>query len=166
MHIEPNRDPLPPLNVGAPRTSAKSVTTEKDQFVASTPEITSRVREAEADVRPDMVARGKQLLENVEYPPLETVGRIASLLGGAISEFEPTRFLKQASITMIPSPAKTYKTISLQTASQVELVIRMYEGAIRFLEMAKLGFDYSRTRSNKSRPSITTSPVLRKSLTN
>ena len=43
---------------------------------------------------------------------------------------------------MIPSPAKTYKTISLQTASQVELVIRMYEGAIRFLEMAKLGFDY------------------------
>ena len=84
MHIEPNRDPLPPLNVGAPRTSAKSVTTEKDQFVASTPEITSRFREAEADVRPDMVARGKQLLENVEYPPLETVGRIASLLGGAI----------------------------------------------------------------------------------
>jgi hypothetical protein len=62
------------------------VTTEKDQFVASTPEITSRVREAEADVRPDMVARGKQLLENVEYPPLETVGRIASLLGGAISD--------------------------------------------------------------------------------
>ena len=43
---------------------------------------------------------------------------------------------------MIPSPAKTYKTISLQTASQVELVIRMYEGAIRFLEMAKLGFEY------------------------
>ena len=43
---------------------------------------------------------------------------------------------------MIPSPAKTYKTISLQTASQVELVIRMYEVAIRFLEMAKLGFDY------------------------
>ena len=43
---------------------------------------------------------------------------------------------------MIPSPAKTYKTISLQTASQVELVIHMYEGAIRFLEMAKLGFEY------------------------
>ena len=86
MHIEPNRDPLPPLNVGAPRTSAKSVTTEKDQFVASTPEITSRVREAEADVRPDMVARGKQLLnDNVEYPPLETVSRIANLIGGAIS---------------------------------------------------------------------------------
>ena len=86
MHVEPNRDPMPSLNVGTPRTSAKSVTTEKDQFVASTPEITSRVREAEADVRPDMVARGKQLLENVEYPPLETVGRIAHLLGGAISD--------------------------------------------------------------------------------
>ena len=71
---------------GAPRTSAKSVATEKDQFVASTPEITSRVREAEADVRSDMVARGKQLLGNVEYPPLETVGRIANLLGGAISD--------------------------------------------------------------------------------
>ena len=86
MHIEPHRAPLPPLNVGAPRTSAKSVTTEKDQFVASTPEITSRVREAEADVRSDVVARGKQLLGNVEYPPLETVGRIANLLGGAISD--------------------------------------------------------------------------------
>ena len=86
MHIEPNRDPLPPLNVGTPRTSAKSATTKEDQFVASTPEITSRVREAEADVRSDVVARGKQLLGNVEYPPLETVGRIANLLGGAISD--------------------------------------------------------------------------------
>ena len=84
MHIEPNRDPLPPLNVGAPRTSVKSATSEKDQFVASTPEITSRVREAEADVRPDMVARGKKLMEELSYPPLETVGRIASLLGGQI----------------------------------------------------------------------------------
>ena len=84
MHIEPNRDPLPPLNVGTPRTSAKSVTTEKDQFVASTPEITSRVREAEADVRPDMVAKGNQLLNDNDYPPLETVSRISNLIGGAL----------------------------------------------------------------------------------
>ena len=88
MHIEPNRDPLPPLNVGAPKTSLKSATTEKDQFVASTPEITSRVREAEADVRPEMVAKGKLLLKNTEYPPLETVGRIASLIGGALNDPE------------------------------------------------------------------------------
>ena len=39
------------------------------------------------------------------------------------------------------NPAKTYKTISLQTANQLELVVRMYEGAIRFLELAKLGFE-------------------------
>lgn len=88
MHIEPNRDPLPSMNVGAPRTSAKSVTTEKDQFVASTPEITSRVREAEADVRPDMVAKGSQLLNDKEYPPLETVSRIANLIGGALNASE------------------------------------------------------------------------------
>ena len=75
MHIEPNRDPLPPLN-GA-QTSAKSVTTEKDQFVASSPR-SPLVSEKQSYV-PDMVARGKQLLENVEYPPLETVGRIAIL---------------------------------------------------------------------------------------
>ena len=71
--------------MGTPRTSAKSVTTEKDQFIASTPEITSRVREAEADVRPDMVAKGSQLLNDKEYPPLETVTRIANLIGGALN---------------------------------------------------------------------------------
>ena len=42
---------------------------------------------------------------------------------------------------MSHNPAKTYKTISLQTANQLELVVRMYEGAIRFLELAKLGFE-------------------------
>jgi flagellar protein FliS len=42
---------------------------------------------------------------------------------------------------MLYNPAKTYKTISLQTANQLELVVRMYEGAIRFLELAKLGFE-------------------------
>ena len=85
MHIEPNRDPLPTLNFGAPKTSLKGGTTEKDQFVASTPEITSRVREAEADVRPDMIAKGSQLLNDNEYPPLETVSRIANLIGGALN---------------------------------------------------------------------------------
>lgn len=85
MHIEPNRDPLPTLNVGAPKTSSKGATTEKDQFVASTPEITSRVREAEADVRPDMVAKGSKLLNDNEYPPMETVSRIANLIGGALN---------------------------------------------------------------------------------
>jgi len=88
MHIEPNREPLSTLNLGAPKTSSKGATTEKDHFVASTPEITSRVREAEADVRPEMVAKGSQLLKNNEYPPLETVSRIASLIGGALNDSE------------------------------------------------------------------------------
>ena len=41
---------------------------------------------------------------------------------------------------MIPSPAKTYKP-SLADRLWWNW-IRMYEGAIRFLEMAKLGFEY------------------------
>ena len=88
MHIEPNRDSAPHLNVVAPKTSLKSAAVEKDQFVASTPEITSRVRETEADVRPEMVAKGNQLLKNTEYPPLETVSRIASLIGSALNNSE------------------------------------------------------------------------------
>jgi hypothetical protein len=32
-----------------------------------------------------MVAKGSQLLNDKEYPPLETVSRIANLIGGALN---------------------------------------------------------------------------------
>ena len=67
---------------------------------------------------------------------------------------------------MIPSPAKTYKTISLQTASQVELVIRMYEGAIRFWKRPKSEFDYEDPIERISRLFIIMFYALRKSSMN
>ena len=36
--------------------------------------------QATPDVRPEMVARGKQLLETTSYPPEETIQRISKLL--------------------------------------------------------------------------------------
>jgi len=41
---------------------------------------------------------------------------------------------------MARNPLFTYTKVSLETASQVQLVIKLYEGAIKFLETARAGF--------------------------
>jgi hypothetical protein len=38
------------------------------------------------DVRPEILARGRALLEDPEYPPMETVDKIATLLGSFLSQ--------------------------------------------------------------------------------
>jgi len=43
---------------------------------------------------------------------------------------------------MAHNPLSTYTKVSLQTASQVQLVVKLYEGAIKFLEKARSGFDF------------------------
>ena len=42
---------------------------------------------------------------------------------------------------MLRSPLQSYKTISLETAPPGQLVLMLFDGAIKFLEKAKLGFD-------------------------
>ena len=41
---------------------------------------------------------------------------------------------------MLSSPLQSYKTISLETAPPGQLVLMLFDGAIKFLERAKLGF--------------------------
>ena len=42
---------------------------------------------------------------------------------------------------MLRSPLQSYKTISLETAPPGQLVLMLFDGAIKFLEKAMLGFD-------------------------
>ena len=42
---------------------------------------------------------------------------------------------------MLRNPLQSYKTISLETAPPGRLVLMLLDGAIKFLERAKLGFD-------------------------
>lgn len=42
---------------------------------------------------------------------------------------------------MIANPLQSYKTISLQTAPPGQLVLMLYEGAIKFLERARMGLE-------------------------
>ena len=42
---------------------------------------------------------------------------------------------------MLRNPLQSYKTISLETAPPGRLVLMLFDGAIKFLERAKLGFD-------------------------
>ena len=42
---------------------------------------------------------------------------------------------------MLRSPLQSYKTISLETAPPGQLVLMLFDGAIKFLERAMLGFD-------------------------
>ena len=41
---------------------------------------------------------------------------------------------------MLRSPLQSYKTISLETAPPGQLVLMLFDGAIKFLERAKFGF--------------------------
>ena len=41
---------------------------------------------------------------------------------------------------MLRNPLQSYKTISLETAPPGQLVLMLFDGAIKFLERAKLGF--------------------------
>ena len=43
-----------------------------------------KLLQATPDVRPEMVVRGKQLLETTSYPPEETIQRISKLLASNI----------------------------------------------------------------------------------
>jgi flagellar protein FliS len=42
----------------------------------------------------------------------------------------------------LPQSQKSYRTIAIQTASPGQLVVMLYDGAIRFLERALEGFQY------------------------
>lgn len=42
---------------------------------------------------------------------------------------------------MYENPYQRYRQIQLETASPVELIIKLYEGALRFINLAKKGLD-------------------------
>lgn len=44
--------------------------------------------------------------------------------------------------TILPHPLKSYQTIATQTAPPGQLVVMLYDGAIRFLERALAGFQH------------------------
>jgi flagellar secretion chaperone FliS len=57
-------------------------------------------------------------------------------------------------MTSLQNPWKSYRQVATQTASPVQLVIMLYDGAIRFLELALAGFseddplEFNRTINN------------------
>lgn len=54
----------------------------------------------------------------------------------------------------VSNPWKSYKAVSLQTAPKGQLVLMLYDGAVKFLEQARLGFskddpaEFNQTISN------------------
>ncbi|MBT7537566.1 MAG: hypothetical protein HN758_13365 [Verrucomicrobia bacterium] len=91
MHIEPIRDPLMAA-LNPSNASSKSPEIQKhDEFVNSVAELERELIQSEGEIRPDVIHRGKELLKTENYPPLETVIKIANLLGKEIETEDSTQ---------------------------------------------------------------------------
>ncbi len=85
MHIEPTRDPLmAALNPSKPSAKPPEIQ-QHDEFVNSVAKLEDELLKTEGEIRPEVVQRGKELLKSETYPPLETVVKIANLLGNRIN---------------------------------------------------------------------------------
>lgn len=84
MHIEPTRDPLMAAMSSSKQTSKTPEIQRHDEFVNSVAKLESELLHSEGEIRPEVVQRGKELLKSGSYPPLETVVKIANLLGNSI----------------------------------------------------------------------------------
>ena len=88
MYIEPTRDPLMAAITPSKQTSNPREIQQHDEFVNSVAKLESELLQSEGEIRPEVVQRGKELLKSDAYPPLETVVKIANLLGSRINTHE------------------------------------------------------------------------------
>lgn len=88
MYIEPTRDPLMAAMNPSKQTAKAPEIQQHDEFVNSVAKLESELLQSEGEVRPEVVQRGKELLKSDAYPPLETVVKIANLLGNHINTDE------------------------------------------------------------------------------
>ena len=83
MHIEPNRDPLMVTSSPSTQSAVQAETRETDAFESSVNKLKAELLALRED-RPAVVQRGQSLQESPSYPPLETVVKIANLLGNHV----------------------------------------------------------------------------------
>jgi hypothetical protein len=78
MEIKPSSSysPIPPAE-SRPTRRAVQETTEGGEFAGAA--ALQRALDATPDVRPEAVARGQALANSVQYPPAETMQRLARL---------------------------------------------------------------------------------------
>ena len=84
MKIEPNLDPLQISMNPAQQPPRPENVKSQDEFINSIDRLKEQLMNTDEGVRPEVVQRGKELLAPEFYPPLETVVRIANLLGDHI----------------------------------------------------------------------------------
>jgi hypothetical protein len=66
--------------MAASSPAAKPVKGESDQATFQRSEALNQAFQSTPDVRPDQVARARELIGNVEYPPRETIAKLSTLL--------------------------------------------------------------------------------------
>ena len=84
MKIEPNLDPLQISMNPAQQPPRPEQTKPQDEFINSVDKLKAELLNSDEGIRPEVVAKGKELLASEFYPPLETVVKIANLLGDQI----------------------------------------------------------------------------------
>ncbi|XOV72865.1 MAG: hypothetical protein ACFHW5_06695 [Verrucomicrobiota bacterium] len=84
MKIEPNLDPVQISMNPAQQPPRPENVKPQDEFINSIDLLKAELMETDEEVRPEVVQRGKELLASEFYPPLETVVKIANLLGDHI----------------------------------------------------------------------------------
>lgn len=86
MNIDPTKQPiLRTLKDQAIFRSSKPHS-DKESVEWRSAERIEQLHGAQPDIRPEVVARGKELMEDPAYPPPEMVERIANFIGGHLSE--------------------------------------------------------------------------------
>jgi len=90
MHIDPMRDPLMATLNPSNASSKPSEIQEHDEFINSVAELERQLMHTEGEIRPEVIQRGKELLKTENYPPLETVMKIANLIGNEIETEDST----------------------------------------------------------------------------
>ena len=84
MHIEPTRDPMMAAMSPSKQPTKAPELQQHDEFINSVAKLETELLQSQGEIRPEVVQRGKELLKSNAYPPLETVAKIANLLGDRI----------------------------------------------------------------------------------
>ena len=84
MKIEPNLDPLQISMNPAQQPPRPENVKPQDEFINSVDRLKEQLMDTDEGIRPEGVQRGRELLASELYPPLETVVKIANLLGDHI----------------------------------------------------------------------------------
>jgi hypothetical protein len=85
MKIETNLDPVQISMNPAQRPPRPENVKPQDEFINSIDQLKAELMKTDGLVRPEVVQRGEELLASELYPPLETIVKIANLLGDQIN---------------------------------------------------------------------------------